>query len=83
MNLIKLLSNFSDIIEEAERTLKPTIIINYLYNLSQNFSLFYSKCPVLKADEKLKKIRLMLSSCVRQVLKNGLGLLGIETLEKM
>ncbi len=83
MILIKQLANFSDIIKEAERTLKPTVIINYLYNLAQHFSNFYIKCPVLKADEELKKIRLLLASCVRQVLEKGLGLLGIETLEKM
>ncbi len=83
INSIKQLSNFSNIIEEAERTLKPTVIINYLYNLAQHFSLFYTKCPILKADEKLKKARLLLASSVKQVLENGLGILGIETLEKM
>ena len=83
INLIKQLSNFNDIIEESERTLKPNIIANYLYTLAQDFSLFYTKCPVLKADEKLRKVRLLLSSVVRQVLSNGLGLLGIEILEKM
>ncbi|MBU1766783.1 MAG: arginine--tRNA ligase, partial [Candidatus Omnitrophica bacterium] len=43
-NLIKLLSNFSEIIKESQRTLKPTIIINYIYSLSQAFSNFYIKC---------------------------------------
>lgn len=83
MNLIKQLSNFSDIIEEAEKRLKPTVIINYLHNLAQEFSNFYIKCPILKADEELRKARLLLASSVRRVLENGLGLLGIGTLEKM
>ncbi len=82
-NLIKMLSKFEGIIEESEKTLKPTIIINYIYNLAQGFSAFYMKCPILKAEEKLKKARLLLANCVKQVLGNGLGILGIETLEKM
>ncbi|MCK4905544.1 arginine--tRNA ligase [bacterium] len=82
-NLIKILSNFEGTIEESERTLKPTILINYLYNLSQVFSNFYIKCPILKADEGLRKARMLLASCVKQVLENGLSILGIETLEKM
>jgi arginyl-tRNA synthetase len=82
-NLIKMLANFEGIIEESERTLKPTIIVNYIYNLAQNFSNFYIKCPILKADENLKKARLLLASSVKQVLETGLGILGIETLEKM
>ncbi len=82
-NLIKMLFNFEGIIEESERTLKPTIIINHIYNLAQAFSSFYIKCPILKADEKLKKARLLLVSSVKQVMENGLNILGIETLKKM
>lgn len=82
-NLIKILSNFEGIIEESERTLKPTIIINYIYNLAQGFSNFYIKCQILKADENLKKARLLLANSVKQVLETGLNILGIETLEKM
>ncbi|MBU1630892.1 MAG: hypothetical protein KKH49_03710, partial [Candidatus Omnitrophica bacterium] len=47
------------------------------------FSNFYIKCPILKADEGLQKARMLLASCVKQVLENGLSILGIETLEKM
>lgn len=83
INLVKLLCNFGGIIEEAERTLKPTVIINYIYNLAQNFSNFYIKCPILKADEELKKARLLLANSVKQVLETGLNILGIETIEKM
>ncbi|MDD5454349.1 MAG: arginine--tRNA ligase [Candidatus Ratteibacteria bacterium] len=82
-NLIKMLADFEGIIEESERTLKPTIIVNYIYSLAQSFSNFYIKCPILKAEEKLKKARLLLASSVKQVIETGLNILGIETLEKM
>lgn len=81
--LIKKLNDFPDIISSATKQLKPHLIANYLYELSQKFSEFYHSCPVLQAEEELKKARLLLVSCVKQVLKNGLQLLGIDVLEKM
>ena len=83
IELIKLLGNFPNTVKEVTEQLKPHIITNYLYTLSSNFSLFYSACPVLKAEENIKKARLVLIECVRRVLENGLGLLGIDVLEKM
>ena len=83
IELIKLLGNFPDILKEATEQLKPHLIANYLYNLSSQFSVFYGACPVLKAEEELKKARLILIECVQRVLGNGLQLLGIEVLKKM
>jgi len=82
-NLIKMLANFEGVIAESGRTLKPTILINYIYNLAQSFSNFYIKCPVLKAEQNLRKARLLLANSVKQVLEIGLNILGIEILEKM
>lgn len=81
--LTKKLNEFPVVIEKVTESLKPHFIANYLYELSQIFSEFYHKCPVLQAEEEIKKSRLVLVSCVKQVLKNGLELLGIDTLEKM
>ncbi|MBW2984436.1 arginine--tRNA ligase [Candidatus Woesearchaeota archaeon] len=81
--LIKKLNDFPRIVSSSTKHLTPHLIANYLYELSQSFSEFYHSCPVLQAEEELKKARLLLVSCVKQVLKNGLNLLGIEVLEKM
>ncbi|MBW2980047.1 arginine--tRNA ligase [Candidatus Woesearchaeota archaeon] len=81
--LIKKLNEFPNIVNNVTTHLKPHLIANYLYELSQSFSEFYHSCPVLQAEEELKKARLLLVSCVKQVLKNGLYLLGIDVLEKM
>lgn len=81
--LIKKLSDFPKVIDGVAKKLKPHSIANYLFTLSQKFSEFYHSCPVLQAEEELKKARLLLVSCVKQVLKNGLNLLGIDALEKM
>jgi arginyl-tRNA synthetase len=81
--LIRKLGEFPNIIESTTKYLKPHLIANYLYELSQRFSEFYHSCPVLQAEEGLKKARLLLVSCVKQALKNGLGILGISVLERM
>src|SRR3989338_2921996 len=81
--LIKSLSNFPEIISKATEELRPHMIASYVYSLGQVFNEYYHKHNILKADEKVKDARLLLISAVRQVLKNGLNLLGINVLEKM
>ena len=83
IELIKLLGNFPAIVKDATEQLKPHILATYLYELSSSFSIFYNLCPVLKAEEELKKARLVLIECVKRVLENGLSLLGIDVLNKM
>ena len=81
--LVKMLGNFPEVIKNAAEQLKPHLIATYIYNLSSSFSMFYNACPVLKADDEIKKARLLLINSVKQVLETGLNLLGIEVLEKM
>ena len=44
---------------------------------------FYEQCPVLRADEPLRTSRLLLALLTARILRQGLDLLGIETLERM
>ncbi|MBL7054565.1 arginine--tRNA ligase [Candidatus Woesearchaeota archaeon] len=81
--LVKKLSEFPNIVNKMEADLRPHIIANYLYELAQRLNEFYHSCPILKENEDVKKARLLLITAVKQVLSNGLSLLGIETLEKM
>ncbi len=83
IGLIKVLGKFPEVVKGATEQLKPHLIATYLYNLSSQFSLFYNACPVLKAEKDVKESRLVLIDCVRNILKNGLGLLGIDVLEEM
>lgn len=65
-------------------TLETNRLCQYLYDLAQAFSSFYTYCPVLKAEsEGLIKARLRLCSLTERVLADGLHLLGIRTLERM
>jgi len=81
--LIKLLSNFSQAVEQAANDLRPNYICNYVYDLATAFNEFYEKCPVIKAKKELKNFRLTLVKTTQTVLRNALNLIGIEAVEKM
>ncbi len=81
--LIKLLAKFPEVIESAGRDIKPHLVPAYLNELASLFNRFYMDHPVLKAEEGIKEERLLLVLAVKQVLRNGLEVLGIEAPEKM
>jgi len=83
INLIKKLSEFPNIVETSLKELKPYLIANYAYDLSSKFNEFYHNCNILKEKEDLKEARLLLIYCVKQVIKNSLALLNIETPNQM
>ena len=55
----------------------------YVVDLAAEFNRFYHQCPVLTAEGPLRNARLALIDAVRQVLVNGLYLLGIAAPEEM
>src|SRR3989344_318756 len=82
-DLAKLLYGFPDTVKKAAETLRLHLIAHYLIFLCQSFNGFYQNVSVLDADEKTKKARLVLINGVKQVIANGLDLLGIEYVERM
>jgi arginyl-tRNA synthetase len=83
LSLAKHLLNFGIVLEAAAEEYRPNFLCNYLYELAGHFARFYENCPVLKAEPKERSSRLILCDLTAKVLKQGLGLLGIETLEQM
>lgn len=81
--LIKLLHNFPEIAAKATSELRPHLIAAYLYSLAQKFNEYYHVHQILKADKNVRDARILLISAIRQVIKNGLNLLGIDVLERM
>jgi len=81
--LVKILSRFPKIVEQASNDLRPNYICNYAYELAVAFNNFYENCPVIKAKKDLKKFRLALVQAAEIVLKNCLHLIGIEAIKKM
>src|SRR3989344_193553 len=78
IRLIKLISAFSSAINGALLQYKPHILAQYLIEFGRAFNEFYHACPCLSEENKeLKLARLALIEASRQVLENGLRLLGI------
>ena len=82
--LIKSLESFKKNIHQAIEKLEPSVISRYVIEVAKAFNKFYNAHSVLNLeDENLKIARLSLVKASLQVIKNGLGLLGIEVVEKM
>ena len=81
--LVKAISEFPEIVENAYNQLSPHIIANYTFKLAQVFNEFYHECPVLNQPKEIMLSRLALVKATKQVLKNSLFLLGIEAPEQM
>ena len=81
--LARHLLNFGLVLESVAEDHRPNFLCNYLYELAGHFARFYESCPVLKAEPQEKADRLALCDLTGRVLKLGLGVLGIETVERM
>lgn len=82
--LLKLLSQFPDVIQAAASGHSPALIANYTYDLVKDYNSFYQSVPVLGAEnENEKAFRVQLSKKVGDTIKSAFGLLGIEVPERM
>jgi len=77
------LVQFPETVDAVARECLPNRLCEYLYDLAGAFMGFYEACPVLKADEPVRTSRLALCRLTAKTIKTGLGLLGIETIERM
>lgn len=68
--------------EKAGSNFAPHFIANYLFELARDFSNFYEKNRILDAEVN-KELKIKLTKSVANVLKWGLGLLGIEVMDKL
>ena len=83
LNVLRIINQFPEIVKQSAQQLAPNLIANYLYVLAQKYNYFYQKNKILESEEKTKQFRLMLTQVVGKVIKEGLYLLGIKTVEKM
>lgn len=81
--LIKLLANFTNIVERAAVERAPSIIAKYLLALAQGFNKFYSIEKINVEDDGIRNANFALAKSIRVVLNEGLRLLGIHYLEQM
>ena len=77
------LLQYPNAVQRAGDLCKPSVLADYLYQLSQLYSSFYQCSPVLKAAPAVRDCRIRLCDAVSKVLRGGLTLLGIPTPERI
>jgi arginyl-tRNA synthetase len=81
--LLARLLEYPDAVENAARDLSPHLIAFYLRELAAEFHSYYNATRLLVEEESVKRARLALAGAVRQVLRNGLALLGVSAPDRM
>jgi arginyl-tRNA synthetase len=77
------LVRFAEVLEDVEADNRPNLLTAWLYDLAGRYSTFYDALPVLKAEGEVCASRLALCDLTGRVLRRGLDLLGIGTVERM
>ncbi len=84
VSLIQKLNDFPTVVGEAGKNYNPSTIANYCYELTKEYNQFYHDFSILKEEDSGKRLfRIVLSETVAKILKEGMGLLGIEMPERM
>ena len=89
--VLRQLERFNNIVYEGAKSLNPSIIASYLFDLSQGFNNFYNQIPILRGLANLSdelngenlQTKLLAVEATGKVLEQGLNLLGINVLNKM
>ncbi|MCB1086053.1 MAG: arginine--tRNA ligase, partial [Verrucomicrobiae bacterium] len=77
------LAQFAEVVPTVLNDFRPNALAAYLYELATTFHSFWEHCPVLRVEGDARHTRLSLCELTGQVLRKGLGLLGIATTERM
>ena len=84
IELIQKMNEYGAAVEQAGKDYSPSGIANYCYELTKVFNQFYHDYSILNEEDAAKKAtRLVIARNVAKILKNGMGLLGIEVPERM
>jgi len=81
--VIRLLNKFDSIIIDAAAKYEPSIIARYLMDLAQCYNKFYFENKIICEDKAISEVRLLLTKCVKNTLKNGMKLILLNAPKKM
>lgn len=81
--LLRHLAYWPDTLEQAAADLSPQSLCSYAYELCSLFNHFYAACPVLKAEEPVRGLRLWLTKRVQDTLRDALTVLGLPAPSRM
>jgi arginyl-tRNA synthetase len=82
VNLIRVISQYPDVVQNTLKTLEPTTILTYLFKMTHTLSSSYDHLRILGSEKELMKARMALYDAARIVLNNGMKLLGLSPVER-
>lgn len=82
INLVRLLAQWPDVVQFTLKTLEPVTVLSYLFRMTHMLSSSYDHLRVVGSEAELKNARMALYECARQVLNNGMKLLGLSPVER-
>lgn len=82
IEVVRSLAQWPDTFVNTLRTQEPVTILTYLFKMTHLLSSSYEQLNVMKAEPEVKKARAALYECARQVLSNGMRLLGLNPVER-
>jgi arginyl-tRNA synthetase len=81
--LERTINHFPEIVLQAGQSYEPHFILTYLTDLASEFNNYYTKNKIVDKKDENSAYRVALTAAFSQVMKNGMWLLGIDTLERM
>ena len=82
VNLVRALASWPDVVQNALKTLEPVTILSYLFRMTHMLSSSYDVLKVIGSEPEVMKARMALYEAARQVLNNGMRLLGLSPVER-
>ena len=82
IDLVRVLTSWPDMVQQTLKTLEPTTVLTYLFKMTHMLSSSYDVLQVVGSEPELMKARMALYEAARQVLNNGMKLLGLNPVER-
>ena len=82
INLVRVLATWPDVVQQTLKTLEPTTVLTYLFKMTHMLSSSYDHLQVVGSERELMKARAALYEAARQVLNNGMKLLGLNPVSR-
>ena len=83
LELIRVISQYPDVVQNTLKTLEPTTVLTYLFKMTHTLSSSYDHLRIVGSERELMKARMALYDAAKTVLNNGMKLLGLSPVERM
>lgn len=83
INLVRVLSQWPDVVQNTLKTLEPTTVTVYLFKVTHVLSSSYDHLKIVGSEPELQKARMALYDAARIVIANGMRLLGLTPVDRM